>query len=119
MASQSSCFMSAFVSCVAGFPAPIAAALKSLVRYLGAFFPVFEENPVVLFNVGLNDLVAVGLVWLLTFVHLRGVRGGIRFNDVITLFKVIGILAILFAAAAVGTGELGNFTHTAPRTYWR
>ena len=107
-------FMSAFVSFVAGFPAPIAAALKSLVRYLGAFVPVFEENPQVLGGVGLNDLVAVGLVWLLTFVHLRGVRGGIRFNDFITLFKVLGILAILFAAAALGSGELGNFSHSVP-----
>ena len=109
-------FMSAFVSFVAGFPAPIAAALKSLVRYLGAFFPVFEANPLVLGAIGLNDLVAVGLVWLLTFVHLRGVRGGIRFNDIITLFKVLGILSILFAAAAFGAGELDNFSHTAPST---
>lgn len=107
-------FMSAFVSFVAGFPAPIAAALKSLVRYLGAFFPVFEENPLVLHAVALNDLVALGLVWLLTLVHLRGVRGGIRFNDVITAFKVLGILAILFAAAAFGAGEVDNLSRAAP-----
>ncbi|MDP6151336.1 MAG: amino acid permease, partial [Gammaproteobacteria bacterium] len=32
-------FMSAFVSLIAGFSAPIAAALKSLVRYVTAYFP--------------------------------------------------------------------------------
>lgn len=103
-------FTSAFVSFVAGFPAPIAAALKGLVAYLGAFVPAFAENPAVLGSVALNDLVAVGLVWALTLIHLRGVEGGIRFNDGVTLLKVVGIVAIIVGAFAVGDGELSNFS---------
>jgi len=103
-------FTSAFVSFVAGFPAPIAAALKGLVAYLGAFVPAFEANPAVLGAVTLNDLVAVGLVWLLTWIHLRGVEGGIRFNDAVTLLKIAGIAAIIVGAFAVGNGELAHFS---------
>ena len=103
-------FMSAFVSFVAGFPAPIASALKSLVRYLGAFAPVLERDPAVLGAVHLNDLVAIGLVWLLVAIHLRGMRGSIRFNDAVTVFKVGGIIAILVAAAAWGRGDVAHFS---------
>jgi amino acid transporter len=62
-------FMSAFVSLIAGFPAPIAAALKSLVRYLTAFFPILERDPLLLGVIHLGDLLAVLMIWAL--VRLR------------------------------------------------
>ncbi len=40
-------FMSAWVSLVAGFSAPIAAALKAFVIYLGHFFPFLAGDPTV------------------------------------------------------------------------
>ena len=42
-------FMTAFVALFAGFSAPIAAALKSLVRYMTHFFPALSDDPT-LFN---------------------------------------------------------------------
>jgi APA family basic amino acid/polyamine antiporter len=107
-------FMSAIISLIAGFSAPIAAAAKSLVHYCRHFFPALGEDTAIFGAVTLQDLVAIGVVWLLVAVHLRGVRG-FGFNDVITAFKVLGILGILIAAFAIGKGELSNLTTVSPR----
>jgi len=106
-------FMSAFVSLIAGFSAPIAAALKSLVRYVTAYFPSLQGDTQVIGSVTANDIVAIALVWMLIGVHLRGKKGAIGFNDLITLLKVGGIVGIIIAAAAVGKGNLDNFTYVA------
>ncbi len=107
-------FMSAFVSLFAGFAAPIASALKSLVRYLTHFFPVLASDPVVWGFIHVDDWIAIGFAWMLVAIHLRGVRGGIRFNDWITLFKLTGIVLIVAAAAAVGKGHLANLAYISP-----
>jgi APA family basic amino acid/polyamine antiporter len=103
-------FMSAVVSLVAGFSAPIASALKSLVRYCTHFFPALVDEPSVLGLLSVNDAIAIGLAWLLVGIHARGIRAGMVFNDWITLFKVAGIVLIIIAAAAVGHGQLSGFT---------
>ncbi len=107
-------FMSAFVSLFAGFAAPIASALKSLVRYLTHFFPALGSEPVLWGFINVNDWIAIGFAWMLVAIHLRGVRGGIRFNDWITLFKLVGIVLIVAAAAAVGNGRISNLTYVSP-----
>ncbi|HSH76368.1 MAG TPA: APC family permease [Longimicrobiales bacterium] len=103
-------FMSAFVSLTAGFSAPIAAATESFVIYLGHFLPFLSEEATLWGPVGVVDLVALGIVWLLVGIHLSAVRAGTGFNDLITAFKVGGIVAILLAAAAIGSGDLANLT---------
>ncbi len=107
-------FMSAFVSLFAGFAAPIASALKSLVRYLTLFFPALASGPVLWGFINVNDWIAVCLGWILVAIHLRGIRGGIRFNDLITLFKLAGIVLIIVAAAAVGKGHTSNLSYVSP-----
>lgn len=104
-------FMSAFVSLIAGFPAPIAAALKSLVLYMSAFLPILAQDPVVLGVIRLNDLIAIGLVWALIAIHMGGRREAIGFNNLVTLLKVGGIVAIILAAAAFGQGDTSNLTY--------
>lgn len=106
-------FMSAFVSLIAGFSAPIAAAVKSLVLYLQAFFPILATDPSIIGALHLTDLLALGIVWLLVAVHLRGKEGGIGFNDLVTLLKVGGIVLIILAAALLGDGNISNLTYTA------
>lgn len=103
-------FMSAFVSLLAGFPAPIASALKSLIRYQTHFFPGLASDPVLWGFFRVNDWIAIGIAWALVAIHLRGVRGGIRFNDWITLLKLSGIVLIIVAAALIGKGQLSNLT---------
>ena len=107
-------FMSAFVSLTAGFSAPIAAAVESFVIYLGHFVPVLSEDATLVGSIGVVDLVALGIVWLLVAIHVSAVRAGVGFNDVITAFKVGGIVAILLAALAIGTGDTANLTSVSP-----
>ena len=97
-------FMSAFVSLVAGFSAPIAAAAKSFVRYGRELAPAMASER--LGPVLVEDLVAIAVVWLLIAIHLRGKVGGFGFNDAMTVLKVVGIVGIIVAAFAVGRGQV-------------
>ena len=107
-------FMSAFVSFTAGFSAPIAAATESFVIYLGNFIPFLSEERMLLPGVGVVDVCAIGIVWLLVWIHMRAVRAGTGFNDFITAFKVAGIVAILLAAAAFGRGDVSHLVTPSP-----
>ena len=107
-------FMSAFVSFTAGFSAPIAAATESFVIYLGNFFPLLSEERLLVAGIGVVDLVAVGVVWVLVWIHMRAVRSGTGFNDLMTAFKVGGIVAILLAAASIGDGTASNLVTPSP-----
>ena len=97
-------FISAFVALTAGFSAPIAAATKSFVVYLGYFAPPLQDNPSFL-HIELVDVCAIATAWVLVGIHCRGARTGIRFSDWVTAFKVIGILAIIAAALLWGEGN--------------
>ncbi|MFQ5349015.1 MAG: APC family permease [Thermoanaerobaculia bacterium] len=99
-------FMSAFVSLVAGFSAPIASVVKGLVGYLAPFAPVLANGS--LGPAGLGDLVAIVIVWLLIAIQLQGETSGFRMVDWVTLTKVGGIVAILVAAVLVGRGRLAG-----------
>jgi APA family basic amino acid/polyamine antiporter len=107
-------FMSAFVSLTAGFSAAIASAVESFVVYLGHFAPFLSEDRMILGRIGIVDVVAVGLVWLLVWIHMRPVRSGTGFNDAITALKVGGIVAIVLAAATIGRGEAANLVTPSP-----
>jgi APA family basic amino acid/polyamine antiporter len=112
---QTAAFISAFVALVAGFSAPIAAALKSLVGYAGHFVPVFAHHHCIAGVVSVNDLTAIGFVWLLVFLHARGLRTGLGFTDIVTALKVLGILAFIVAAFALGTGSVSGLSYVSPR----
>ena len=99
-------FMSAFVSLVAGFSAPIASVVKGLVGYLAPFVPALAEGGGGL--PGLGDLAAVAIVWLLIAIQLRGATSGFRMVDWVTLTKVGGIVLVLLAAIVLGRGRLAG-----------
>ncbi len=105
-------FMTAFVSLVAGFSAPIASVVKGLIGYLAPFSPALAEGR--LGPVGLGDLAAIGVVWLLVAIQLRGATSGFRLVDWVTVTKVGGILAVLVAAVLVGRGRLAGLVTPAP-----
>lgn len=107
-------FMSAFVSLLAGFSAPIAAASKSLVLYIGAYFPSLRFDLVLVGSLTVADAAAIAVVWALVAVHLRGRDGGMAFNDLFTLLKVGGIVMIILAAATVGDGNAANLAYVSP-----
>jgi APA family basic amino acid/polyamine antiporter len=103
-------FMSAVVSLVAGFSAPIASAAKGACFYLAHFVPALGAEAAG--GVGATDLVALAIVWALIAIQLRGARAGVRFGDAVTAFEVGGVLAIMVAAFAFGRGRLANFAVT-------
>ena len=103
-------FMSAFVSLFAGISAPIASAAKGFSRYLSYWFPSLSDPPVVLGVIDTSDCVAIAIVWLLIAIQMRGSDIGLRFSDGLTFFKVLGILGIIVAAAAIGQGDIAGFT---------
>ena len=107
-------FMSAFVSLTAGFSAAIASATESFVVYLGNFVPFLSETRPLVGGIGVVDVTAVSVTWALVSIHLRSVRSGTGFNDAITAFKVVGIVAILLAAAAFGRGDASNLVTASP-----
>jgi APA family basic amino acid/polyamine antiporter len=109
-------FMTAFVSLVAGFSAPIAAALKALVRYLSAFIPGLDQQHSIGF-IPIEDLMAIALVWLLILIHTRNLKFGMAFNDIVTFFKVAGITLIIVAGFAIGNGDWANFTTVSPQYF--
>ncbi len=110
---QTLAFASAIVSLVAGFSAPIAAVLKSFMRYATHFLPRLADDPT-LAGLPVNDLLAILLVWGLVAVHARGLRGGMGFHDIVTLLKVAAIVILIVAAAAFGKGQIENIAHVAP-----
>lgn len=101
-------FMSALVSLTAGFSAPIASALKAVATYLAYFFPFLQDDPRLIGQLGWIDAIAIALVWVLVGIHTRRLRTGIGVNDWLTVFKVVGILAIIIGAAIFGTGDTAN-----------
>ncbi len=111
---QAAGFTNAFVALIAGFSAPIAGALKALIVYLGHCVPIFADNPLLIGHIGVNDLAAIAVGWMLVAIHARGIVLGLGFNDVVTGFKVLGIVAIIVAAFAVGKGDPAGLIHIAP-----
>jgi APA family basic amino acid/polyamine antiporter len=107
-------FMSAFVSLVAGFSAPVAAALKSLVRYLTHFFPSLQPDEPWILGLSEGDTLAVVLVWTLVLIHGAGVRGGLAVSDWLTLLKVVGIALFVIVALALGKGTIAGLTSATP-----
>jgi len=107
-------FMSALVSLTAGFSAPIASALKSFARYLSYFLPALADDPVLIGGLRVDDAIAIAGVWGLVAIHTRRLRTGVAFTDWVTIAKVVGILAILFAAMIVGHGDVSNLTRAVP-----
>lgn len=79
-------FLSGCVSILAGFGAPIALAAIALGRYSGAAFPGIDET-----------VVAVGAIAGLTVVHVVDVGFGCRFQNVLTIGKVLLIAAFVAA----------------------
>lgn len=94
-------FMSAFVSLVAGFSAPIAASCRAAVHYAEYFFPdlAVSESPFA------GDIVAVLIVWALIALQRMGASPAMKFSDVLTGLKVAGIVAFIVAIWISGAGQ--------------
>jgi APA family basic amino acid/polyamine antiporter len=79
-------FLSGWLSATVGFAAPIALAAIAFAKYFASLAP--GASPAAL---------AIGIVTLATFVHLRSVIFGGRFQNIATIFKLALILVFIGA----------------------
>ena len=89
-----------------GLWASVAAVAVGTLSYVGALIPAVAEN------LQLAGLVAIGMVWLLTFVNLRGVQGAGRLQTVTTVLKLVPLVAI--GTLGLAHVNWSNFAPTIP-----
>ena len=117
-------FLSGWASLFAGFSAPIAAAALGVAGYLAYFFPALRADQLLfrvgpewfLVRVGGAQVVACGLIALLTALNLVGVERAARFQNVLTAAKLIVLVAFVGLGFLVGTGDWAHFSQTTART---
>jgi Amino acid transporters len=79
-------FMAGWVSATVGFAAPIALAAMAFGNYLIALMPL-----------GSPLLLSLGIVWLITIIHLAGIQTGAAFQNISTVVKLLLIFALIVA----------------------
>src|SRR5246127_5455359 len=79
-------FLAGWVSATVGFAAPVALAAMAFGEYAKAVSPFLPPLPV-----------ALGVVWVVSLVHLCGISHSARFQLVSTILKVVLIIAFLVA----------------------
>src|SRR6195256_833646 len=95
-------FLAGWLSATVGFAAPVALAAMAFGEYSKALVP------------GAPALaLGLGIAWLVTLVHLRGVRHGSLFHNIWTVLKLALVVAFLIAGMALGTPQPISFAPSA------
>jgi APA family basic amino acid/polyamine antiporter len=91
-------FLSAWVSLIVGFSAPIAAASVACGKYLSSVFPSTNVT-----------LIALSLVIFISLLHSVDIRIGSYAQNIFTFGKVIFIVALIAAGFIFGSGTMPSF----------
>jgi APA family basic amino acid/polyamine antiporter len=94
-------FVAGWVSATIGFAAPVALAAMAFGQYATSVFP--GAPPIAL---------AIGVVWLVSIVHLTGVKHSSTFQLISTILKVLLIVAFLIAGVLVPAKQPLSFAPT-------
>lgn len=123
-------FLFGWMHSIVGRPASAASIAAGLLRFVSFFFPIVAA-PLYTFHIGLpffswhhsvfvftwaQPLAVVALVGI-TFVNYLGVRLGGRVQIVLTILKIVSVLAIIFLGFAVVHGRAGNFHPLWPASF--
>jgi APA family basic amino acid/polyamine antiporter len=92
-------FLAGWISAVVGFPAPIALAAIAFGKYIQVFVP--GVSPVV---------ISLVVVWVITAIHLLGIRVEEMFQNWATFLKVALILVLIVAGLFVANPQHLNLT---------
>jgi basic amino acid/polyamine antiporter, APA family len=114
-------FLTGWTSFIAGFSGAIAASAVVLAFYLGRFVPIAGDStplvtvplPLVPLTISPQTLVAVAAIWLMSFVHIRGVGPGRVMGNVLASLKVSALLLFIALGFSLGTGSMANLTASA------
>jgi basic amino acid/polyamine antiporter, APA family len=114
-------FLSGWTSFVAGFSGAIAVSAVVLASYLGRFIPAAaSDTPLVVFplpfgalTVSRQSLVAISAIFLMCWVHLRGVGPGRIVGNVLATFKVLALVVFIALGFSIGSGSMTHLQQTA------
>ena len=107
-------FLSGWSSLIVGFSAPIAASAIGSAEYFSLVWPGLYNSLLPSFGIEpalFKKLVAVFIILLFTLIHSRGLVFGSRFQNTLTVLKVLLIIAIIFAGLVFGKGSFDNLYH--------
>ncbi len=114
-------FLTGWTSFVAGFTGAIAASAIVTTFYLERFVPGASTStpffvvplPLVPLTFSTQTLVAIALIVLMAWVHLRGVGPGRIVGNILATLKVSALLMFIIVGFAVGAGSSANVTSVA------
>jgi APA family basic amino acid/polyamine antiporter len=92
-------FLSGWISLLVGFSAPIAASAIAFGTYLNAFLPG-TVSP---------KIAALGLVSIVSLLHVADVRVGTYFQNAFTSLKILLIIILTVGGFTFGTGQMPHF----------
>jgi len=95
-------FLAGWISFLVGFAAPVAAASIALGNYLRSALNLPEHLAGAVSFLKTSSLFAITVIVVLTAIHVADKRFGARFQNVITLFKVLCILATVGLGLVLG-----------------
>jgi len=91
----------------------VAAVSVAFAKTLGFFWPAIGEQNVLLAVAGTRfstaQLVGLGVIAVLTWINVTGLRTGASVQNLFTLAKLGALLALVAMAAATARGRLANF----------
>lgn len=90
-------FLAGWVSLIAGFAAPIAAASMAFAAYLAKVSPALDSH---------RSAVALAIVALVSIIHATQVSLGARFQVAFTVLKLL-LMLVLAAAAGLSSADTG------------
>ena len=109
-------FLSGWVSFIVGFSAPIAASALGFSEYFTRAFPQLLQLGVgsVLSAALIKKILAILVISVFTWVHLRGISFGAKVQNLLTLLKVGLVLALIALGFALGNGNINHLSAGAP-----
>ena len=104
-------FLSGWLSLIVGFSAPIAASAIGFSNYFTWAFPKLQQwlmlNEVLSSDM-FNQLLAILIIVIFSFVHSRGIVLGARVQNTLTVLKILLVAGLIIAGFLVGEGSLQN-----------
>lgn len=104
-------FLGGWTSFVVGFSAPIAASAIGFSEYFLRAFPQssLPGDPELL-----KKALSIGVIWLFTGIHMRGIETGARVQNVLTLLKGALIACLVLGGLLFGSGSAAHFAQGKP-----
>ena len=113
-------FLTGWTSFVAGFSGAIAASAVVVTFYLSRFFPSAADNtpflivplPFASLTFSRQTLVALTTIWVMAWIHLRGVGPGRLVGNLLAALKVSALLIFIGLGFSFGVGSMAHLAET-------